>query len=164
MLRWGWIRGFQVVTSLQPQIYRRILKSNPFQRSLQAFTGRYIFPFLPLGLALNPNLPAFFYWESPTAGMHLKAGLAPHWLREDRFVGRDGIPKDSAAGRKQFERRHEIVMGRTRRRGVWSTATGNEMTMTMGADRKGVEKGSVLSFVNSVQCFFFFRFPCQYSR
>jgi hypothetical protein len=39
----GGFWGFQVVTSLQPQIYREILKGEPLRRSLQAVTGRHIF-------------------------------------------------------------------------------------------------------------------------
>src|SRR5438093_1385715 len=32
----------------------------------------------------------------------------PSWLRTDRVLGEMGVPKDSAAGRKEFERRMEL--------------------------------------------------------
>lgn len=39
------------------------------------------------------------YRESP--------GKRPAWLRVDRVLGEEGIPKDSAAGRREFDRRME---------------------------------------------------------
>ena len=47
-----------------------------------------------------------FGWSS--YGEYLKEPKArPPWLRVDRVLGECGIPKDSAAGRRQFERRME---------------------------------------------------------
>jgi len=47
-----------------------------------------------------------FRWSSYP--QYLKAGaLRPAWLRVDRLLGEHGIPKDSSAGRKEFERRME---------------------------------------------------------
>ena len=47
-----------------------------------------------------------FAWSS--YGQYLKArGGRPPWLRVDRLLGEHGIPKDSPAGRREFERRME---------------------------------------------------------
>ena len=47
-----------------------------------------------------------FRWSSYP--QYLKAAaLRPAWLRVDRLLGEHGIPKDSSAGRKEFERRME---------------------------------------------------------
>jgi REP element-mobilizing transposase RayT len=48
-----------------------------------------------------------FGWSSYTE--YLKsAGARRSWLRVDRLLGEHGIPKDSPAGRRQFERRMEM--------------------------------------------------------
>ena len=48
-----------------------------------------------------------FRWSSYPE--YLKAGGARRpWLRVDRLLGEHGIPKDSPAGRQQFERRMEL--------------------------------------------------------
>ena len=50
---------------------------------------------------------AEFRWSSYPE--YLKGRGAPRpWLRVDRLLGEHGIPKDSAAGRKHFERRMEL--------------------------------------------------------
>src|SRR5882672_21174 len=47
-----------------------------------------------------------FRWSS--YGEHLKAkGQRLPWLRVERLLGEHGIPKDSPAGREQFEARME---------------------------------------------------------
>ena len=50
-------------------------------------------------------------WEKPAArrnGEYLKPPEArPHWLRVDRLLRERGIPKDSAAGRREFGRQME---------------------------------------------------------
>ena len=47
-----------------------------------------------------------FRWSS--YGLYLKpAGQRPVWLRVERLLGEKGIPKDSAAGRAEFERQME---------------------------------------------------------
>ncbi len=47
-----------------------------------------------------------FRWSS--YGDYLNpTGQRPAWLRVDRLLGEQGIPKDSAAGRKEFERQME---------------------------------------------------------
>src|SRR5208283_4499071 len=47
-----------------------------------------------------------YRWSS--YGEYLKrTGERPGWLRVDRLLGEMRIPKDSAAGRKQFERQME---------------------------------------------------------
>ncbi len=72
-----------------------------------------------------------FGWSS--YGEHLQpASQRPAWLRADRLLGEQGIPKDSAAGRKHFarlmerreageQRAQRIVREETRRLG-WGEA------------------------------------------
>ncbi len=51
-----------------------------------------------------------FRWSS--YGEYLKRpGQRAGWLRVERLLGEMGIPKDSAAGRKEFERRTELRRG-----------------------------------------------------
>jgi len=56
---------------------------------------------------LAPEAPMeTFLWSS--YGHYLKAPRKrPPWLRVDRLLGENGIPRDSAAGRREFERRME---------------------------------------------------------
>jgi REP element-mobilizing transposase RayT len=53
---------------------------------------------------LRPDEPLRAYrWSSFPAYLE-RPGRRPAWLRVERVLGEMGIPKDSAAGRKQFER------------------------------------------------------------
>lgn len=53
---------------------------------------------------LGPEEPLRAYaWSSFPAYLE-RPGRRPLWLRVDRVLGESGIPKDSGAGRKQFER------------------------------------------------------------
>jgi REP element-mobilizing transposase RayT len=56
---------------------------------------------------IGPQTPLReFRWSS--LPLYLEApGKRPPWLRMDRVLGEEGIPKDSAAGRREFERRME---------------------------------------------------------
>src|SRR5260370_10800841 len=57
-------------------------------------------------LSAKQPLSAFRWSSYPE---YLKGRAArPSWLRVDRLLGEHGIPKDSPAGRKQFERRMEL--------------------------------------------------------
>jgi putative transposase len=48
-----------------------------------------------------------YRWSS--YGEHLKSSKGrAMWLRTDRVFGEMGIPKDSSAGRKEFEKRMEL--------------------------------------------------------
>jgi REP element-mobilizing transposase RayT len=61
---------------------------------------------------LRPEEPLRSYrWSSYPAYLARPRGR-PAWLRVDRLLGEFGIPKDSAAGRKQFERAMEELRGR----------------------------------------------------
>ena len=48
-----------------------------------------------------------FRWSSYPQYLQSRAARPP-WLRVDRLLGEHGIPKDSPAGREQFERRMEL--------------------------------------------------------
>ncbi|HEV2395102.1 MAG TPA: transposase [Verrucomicrobiae bacterium] len=48
-----------------------------------------------------------FVWSSYPEYLKARSARQP-WLRVDRLLGEHGIPKDSAAGRQQFERRMEL--------------------------------------------------------
>ena len=53
---------------------------------------------------LRPEEPLRAYrWSSFPAYLE-RTGRRPAWLRVERVLGEMGIPKDSAAGRRQFER------------------------------------------------------------
>src|SRR5260370_33017214 len=57
-------------------------------------------------LSAKQPLSAFRWSSYPE---YLKGRAArPSWLRVDRLLGEHGIPKDSPAGREQFERRMEL--------------------------------------------------------
>ncbi len=60
---------------------------------------------------LAPSAPLDnFPWSS--YGEYLKTpGQRPRWLRVDRLLGEKGIPKDSAAGRREFARQMEERRG-----------------------------------------------------
>jgi putative transposase len=58
------------------------------------------------GLLTDRRKLSAFRWSSYAE--YLKAGSKrPSWLRVDRLLGEHGIPKDSPAGRTEFERRME---------------------------------------------------------
>ena len=74
--------------------------------------------------ALKPGQSlADYHWSSYGEYLRAPAQRAP-WLRVDRLLGEHGIPKDSAAGRREFEKRMEA------RRGVED-----------GMEFKGVKRG-----------------------
>jgi REP element-mobilizing transposase RayT len=56
-------------------------------------------------LSVREKLSAF-RWSSYPEYLKTRSGRPP-WLRVDRLLGEHGIPKDSAAGRTEFERRME---------------------------------------------------------
>ncbi len=57
---------------------------------------------------LRPEQKLGAYPWSSYRGYAARPGKRPKWLRVGRLLGEMGIPKDSAAGRKEFERRMEL--------------------------------------------------------
>jgi hypothetical protein len=61
--------------------------------------------------ALKPGqLLADYHWSSYGEYLKAPAQRAP-WLRVDRLLGEHGIPKDSWAGRREYEKRMEVRRG-----------------------------------------------------
>lgn len=56
---------------------------------------------------LSPEQPLCAYRWSSFPWYLQRPSLRPRWLRVDRLFGEQGIPKDSASGRREFERRTE---------------------------------------------------------
>src|SRR5260370_29596328 len=91
-----------------------------FQRTLQSAAGGRQRHWLPQErLRLRASQPGArqaaaletkalaFRWSSYPQYLEARSAR-PSWLRVDRLLGEHGIPKDSPAGRKQFERRMEL--------------------------------------------------------
>jgi hypothetical protein len=58
---------------------------------------------------LAPDAPLRSYRWSSVPMFIAEASERPRWLRVDRVFGESGIPQDSAAGRREFERRIEAI-------------------------------------------------------
>ena len=77
---------------------------------------------------LGPEQRLLEYPWSSFGGCLAAKGHRPHWIRVDRLLGEHGIKEDSAAGRRQFDRRMEV----------------RRTEPSDGADVKEIRRGSCL--------------------
>lgn len=94
---------------------------------------------------LRPEEPLRAYRWSSFPAYLARPGRRPAWLRVERVLGEMGIPKDSAAGRKQFERvmedrRHQDSpedYGRIRRGWCWGEEAFRKELLAQVEERRG---------------------------